>query len=69
MIFMRTTMNTKNKLSFLDYWIGSSVVTLDDQLVLIVDIINTNNEIVIVGYEKNNPYPVYLTLDETYLPA
>ena len=66
MIFMRTTMNTKNKLSFLDYWIGSNVVTLDDQLVLIVDIINTNNEINVIGYEENNPYPVYLTLDEIY---
>jgi len=59
-------MNTKNKLSFLDYWIGSNVVTLDDQLVLIVDIINTNNEINVIGYEENNPYPVYLTLDEIY---
>ena len=66
MIFMRTTMNTKNKLSLLDYWIGSNVVTLDDQLVLIVDIINTNNEINVIGYEENNPYPVYLTLDEIY---
>jgi hypothetical protein len=59
-------MNTKNKLSFLDYWIGNNVVTLDDQLVLIVDIINTNNEINVIGYEENNPYPVYLTLDEIY---
>jgi hypothetical protein len=59
-------MNTKNKLSLLDYWIGSNVVTLDDQLVLIVDIINTNNEINVIGYEENNPYPVYLTLDEIY---
>lgn len=64
MIFMSLTMNIKNKLSFLEYWIGSSVVTLDNRLVLIVDIINTNNEIDIIGYEKNNPYPVYLTLDE-----
>ena len=66
MIFMRTTMNTKNKLSFLDYWIGNNVVTLDGLIILVVNIINTNNEINVIGYEENNPYPVYLTLDEIY---
>jgi hypothetical protein len=59
-------MNTKNKLSFLDYWIGNNVVTLDGLIILVVNIINTNNEINVIGYEENNPYPVYLTLDEIY---
>jgi hypothetical protein len=59
-------MNTKNKLSFLDYWIGNNVVTLDGLIIFVVDIINTNNEINVIGYEENNPYPVYLTLDEIY---
>ena len=66
MIFMRTTMNTKNKLSFLDYWYDNYVVTLDGLIIFVVDIINTNNEINVIGYEENNPYPVYLTLDEIY---
>ena len=66
MIFMRTTMNTKNKLSFLDYWYDNYVVTLDGLIIFVVDISNTNNEINVIGYEENNPYPVYLTLDEIY---
>jgi hypothetical protein len=59
-------MNTKNKLSFLDYWYDNYVVTLDGLIIFVVDIINTNNEINVIGYEENNPYPVYLTLDEIY---
>jgi hypothetical protein len=59
-------MNTKNKLSFLDYWYDNYVVTLDGLIIFVVDISNTNNEINVIGYEENNPYPVYLTLDEIY---